>query len=301
MPALPSRLREALDGYAQALTESGLAANSRRVYRSRVAGYLGWLATTAKPVAALREPHARNEAVAAYQRHLREELGRTSSAVNAVLTAVDHFYRHLGVGDAVVSRELVTPALVPALDDAGLQRLLSALAAGGSADAVRERAVVKLMLYAGLGGAEVSALDIAAVQLAAAGGPQVSVGGRAARIVPLCAELAAELDAWVRVRADWPGAEDSRVLFVSRFGERLGSRSVTDLVQRVGVRAGVAVSPAVLRATLAQSLYAAGASRAAVAALAGRRGADAPSRSAVPPLEEVRTAVGKLPSGRGNG
>src|SRR5437773_1536354 len=95
--ALPARLREALDGYGATLEDTSLSASTRRVYRSRVAGYLAYLAGRARPALALRDPHARNEAVGAYQRHLREH-GRAASAVNATLVAVDHFYRHLGLG-----------------------------------------------------------------------------------------------------------------------------------------------------------------------------------------------------------
>ncbi len=111
MAAFLPRLRDALDGYVQALdaAEPPLAPSTRRVYQSRVTGYLGWLNGRGNAAAALRDPGARNGAVTEYQRWLRDEQKRAVSAVNAVLTAVDDFYRRLGLGAAVITRDVVTP------------------------------------------------------------------------------------------------------------------------------------------------------------------------------------------------
>jgi site-specific recombinase XerD len=287
---LPPRLREALDGYSRALDEADLAPSTRRVYLSRVIGYLDWLTESDEAGRALRDPLARNRAVSAYQRWLRDEQGRAPSAVNAVLVAVSDFYRHLGLGAPVVARDQVTAVGTPGLDRAAVAAVEESLGTGaGSAEAAREAVIVALMRYAGLSGPEVAALDVDDVRVAG-DDAQVRVAGRAARDVPLHSKLAAALRAWLRARADWPGAAGTPALLLNRFGERLGARSVTGIVAQVGSRAGVEVSPAALRATFAETLDAAGVSAGVIAALTGRRvpGYDAPSPTA------LRAAVRRL-------
>lgn len=290
--ALPADLREALDGYLRALEADDRAPSTRRVYQSRVTGYLGWLSTTSFAQTALRDPLARNEAVAGYQRWLRDEQGRALSAVNAVLVAVDDFYRHRGLGAAVVTRDVVTAPVAEGLDERSLAAISAAVGGEGAgvAEAARERAVLDLMRFAGLAGAEVAALDLADVQLSGAAA-HVRVGGRAARTVPLQPALTRSLRAWLKVRDGWAGAESSAALFVNRFGQRLSARFCTMIVQQVGERAGVSVTPATLRATFANSLHSAGVEPAVIAALTGRR-LSGPDVS--PPLAALLAAVRRL-------
>jgi len=279
--ALPARLREALDVYAAALQDGSLSAATRRVYRSRVAGYLAYLAGRAQPVLALRDPHARNQAVGAYQRHLSEQ-GRATSAVNAILVAVDHFYRHLGLGDAVVSRDLVVSAPAKPLSPAARRAVLAPAGTGATPVAVRDLAVVTTVFYTGLAGAGVAGLDVDDVDM---DGAQLRAGDR---VVPLPADLARLLRRWLRLRAQWPPAEQCSALFVNRFGGRLSGRSVTEVVQRASDRAGVELSSAVLRATFAAALAEAGAAPEVVAALTGR------SRTAAGPVPDLGTLRGAM-------
>lgn len=292
---LPQALREAFEGYVQALDVADLASSTRRVYRSRVAGYLGWLTGTPKPAAALRQPQARNEAVSGYQRWLREDQQRAESAINAVLTAVDHFYKHLGLGAAVVSRDVPAPATTAPLSAAERATVDDGLGTGTLGEAARERVVVHLMLYAGLSGAEISALDLGDVHLSGRHGAHLTTPGGTRRTVPLHPALVASARAWLRARRDWPGADASPALLVNRFGERLGSRSVTGIVQSLGERTGVALTPATLRTTFLASLADAGTDPLVVSALTGRR-VD-PAGQVTPDLHQLRAAVAALPGG----
>lgn len=289
--ALPPRLREALEEYGRALDDADLAPSTRRVYHSRVAGYLGWLAATDEAGKALKDPLVRNTAVSAYQRWLRDDQGRALSAVNAVLVAVADFYRHLGLGSPVVARDQVPVSATPGLDRTVVDAVEESVGSGvGGPEAAREAAIVALMRYAGLSGPEVAALDVDDVQLSGEDA-HVRVTGRGGRVVPLHPKLTAALRAWLRARAQWQGAEATPALLLNRFGERLSARSVTGVVQQVGERAGVEVTPAALRATFAATLDAAGVTAGVIAALTGRRLSDpgqAPSAAA------LRAAVRKL-------
>lgn len=86
------RVEQLLADYDRALAGSLLAAHSRRAYRSRVAGYLAWLATTDYPGDPLADPHTRNHAARDYRTWLTTRQRRRPATANAALTALDHFY-----------------------------------------------------------------------------------------------------------------------------------------------------------------------------------------------------------------
>ncbi|GGM23228.1 tyrosine recombinase XerC [Dactylosporangium sucinum] len=282
--ALPPALRQALEGYEAALADADLSGNTRRVYRSRVSNFLAWLAEQPDAAAALTDPHRRNRAVDGYQQHLRDQ-GR--AAIGSVRVAIDDFYRHLGLGGAVAGRDPAAPVPTPALTPAELEAVDAVLDAGGPDEAARRRAVVGLMRYAGLNGAEISSLTIADAVLV--DDARIAVGGVRPRTVPVHPRLTPALRAWRKVRDRVDAAPDAP-LFPNRTGGHLSSRSVTGIVQEVGERAGVTLSPAALHATFAAALIAAGADAAVVAALTGRR-PDDPVPPPAPSPAALRTAL----------
>jgi hypothetical protein len=131
-----------------------------------------------------------------------------------------------------------------ALSAAQLAAVDEAFGAAGP-DTPRRRAVVGLMRYAGLTGAEVAALTIAEVILV--GDARIEVGGGRARTVPVHPDLAPMLRAWYQLR-DIRGAMPGDPLFPNRTGGHLNARSITGLVKKVGEQAGLALSPAALHA-----------------------------------------------------
>jgi site-specific recombinase XerD len=283
---LPVPLRRALETYATALAAADLSDSTRRVYRSRVSNYLAWLAAQSAAAVALTDPHRRNAAVRDYQDHLRT-IGRADTAINSVRVALDDFYRRRGLGSAVAERRAAT-AVVPAPLTAATQQAVDAvLDQGPRAVASRRRAVVDLMRYAGLGGAEVAGLAVADVHLG--GEPRVRVAGVRPRTVPVDPRLRTALRSWVKVRAQ-AGAPPDGALFPNRSGRHLSARAITGIVQDAGDRAGVRLSPAVLQATFAAALWAAGVEAAVVAALTGRRSAT-PMQPSPPSAATLRAAV----------
>jgi hypothetical protein len=107
------RADEVTAAYQAELDRLPLAANTRRAYRTRVANFLAWLAGAdldgGDPLA---DPHARDYAVRDYARHLRVVGKKEPATVNAVLAALDHFYRWRGLGPPNARRQDL-PQLAP--------------------------------------------------------------------------------------------------------------------------------------------------------------------------------------------
>lgn len=267
------RARDVLAEYELALGRAPLAAQSRRAYLSRVAGYLRWLTEIelggADP---LSEPRARDTAVEAYRAWLTTGSDRKPATVNAVLTALDHFYEHLRLGPAAGVR--VARDALPRVLDGDEQR--SFLDAVERHDSVRDRAIAYALFFSGIRVGELVALDLADVRLRARPRRLVVWEGRGAgyRAVPLPAEPRPPLRAWIGERCGWRGA-DGPAFFLNRRGARLSARSVDDLVVRLGRAAGIEenrpVTPHVLRHTFGARLLDGGMDLAGVAELMGHK------------------------------
>jgi integrase/recombinase XerC len=233
--------------YRAALEQSLLSANTRRAYGSRVSGYLAYVATTAQPARSLRDPWLRNETVAGFKQHLLDQ-GRAPTAVNDALVAVDHFFRHLGLGPAVVAREARSRESRAGLTRREQRAVLSAAAGRAHASTgVRDQALVAAVLFLGLTGTELAALDVPDIRLAGHSGT-LQVRGPRARAVALPAEVASATRSWLQLREGLPAADATPALFVGRDGARLSARAITGAVRRLIEEAGVEADAARLRA-----------------------------------------------------
>lgn len=257
--------------YETALARSALAPPSRRVYHSRVAGYLSWLAAHGyRDADPLADAFARNQAVAAYRTWLKERA--KPSTVNAALTALDHFYTHLQLGPVPSPREELLSGARRILDEGEQRQFLRAVERNVSS---RDRAIAYSLFYTGLRVAELVALDRTNVRLAGERS-RIDVPGSSARQVPLQPPPRPVLRDWLRDR----GTQDTNALFVNRRGGRLSGRSIDDVVLRIGHAAGLneraarPVTPHVLRHTYAHRLLRQGMSVEQVAALLGHKRLD---------------------------
>src|SRR6266498_1803115 len=169
-PAAPTtvtvgRASELTGAYHAELDRLPLSANTRRAYRTRVAGFLAWLVTAdldgGDP---LTDLHARDYAVRDYTRHLRVVAKKEPATINAVLAALDHFYRWRGLGPPNARRQDL-PQLAPrALEPAEQRRFLRAVERSPS---TRDRALALTLFYAGPRISETAALDVGDVRLTA--------------------------------------------------------------------------------------------------------------------------------------
>jgi integrase len=150
--------------YAISLAEQPLSARTREAYLAAVTAFLAWLAARdAGPGDALLAPRARDLAAPDYKRHLKVERGLSPASVNQALAGMDHLFRFLGLGAAIVRREEL-PRSAPRALDADQKRDLLRAAEESTA---RDRAIVALLLFTGLRLSEAAALQVADVRLGA--------------------------------------------------------------------------------------------------------------------------------------
>jgi site-specific recombinase XerD len=182
-----------LADYAAWLAEQPLSARTREAYLAAVTAFVAWLdQRDAGPGEALGAPRARDLAARDYKRHMKVDRGLSPASVNQALAGMDHLFRFLGLGAAIVRREEL-PRSAPRALDVEQQRLLLQAAEESTA---RDRAIVALLLFTGLRLSEAAALQLADVRISARKGLVVVRSGKgdAYREVELNALVRAMLD-----------------------------------------------------------------------------------------------------------
>ena len=225
---------EALASYGQCLPSQPLSAHTRRTYLTQVTQYCTYLSTSPWEYGhPLQEPHARDYAVRDYKTALKVAHLAKPSSVNLALAAVDHFYRFLELPAPQVAREDL-PAQAPrALEPPEQKRFLRAVERCSS---VRDRAIALLLFYTGLRISECAALTLNDVRLSSRKGlVTVRMGkGNTYREVPLNAEVRTALDAWLQQRKELAAQRNEAALFLTKQGTRLATRSIDEVVRRLG-------------------------------------------------------------------
>jgi site-specific recombinase XerD len=281
-----------LADYAAWLVEQPLSARTREVYLAAVTAFVAWLDQREAGLGeALGAPRARDLAARGYKRHMKVDRGLSPASVNQALAGMDHLFRFLGLGAAIVRREEL-PRSAPRALDVEQQRLLLQAAEESTA---RDRAIVALLLFTGLRLSEASALHVADVRISARKGLVVVRSGKgdAYREVELNALVRAMLDEWVAERAKI-AREGETSFFVSRTGGALSSRSIDLAVRRVAARARLELSAHILRHTFVTGLVRAGNDLVLVAELAGHRRLETTRRYSLPSKADRQKAVSDL-------
>lgn len=240
---------------------------------------------------ALLAPRARDLAARDYKRHMKAQRGLAAASVNQALAGMDHLFRFLGLGAAIVRREELPRSAPRALDVEQQRDLLRA----AEESTARDRAIVALLLFTGLRLAETTALKVADVRVSARKGLVVVRSGKgdAYREVELNALVRGMLDEWSAERAKIAAPGETSFL-VARTGRALSSRSIDLAVRRVATRAGLTLSAHVLRHTFVTGLVRAGNDLVLIAELAGHRRLETTRRYSLPSEADRRKAVSDL-------
>ncbi len=282
---------EALAAYEHWLTRQPLSNNTRRTYLTQVKRYCTYLSTLHwKYGHPLQEPHACDYAVRDYKTALKGAHLAKPSSVNLALAAIDHFYRFLELLTPHVAREDL-PAQAPrALEPPEQKRFLRAVERFASA---RDRAIVLLLFYTGLRISECAALTVEDVRLSSRKGLVIvrTGKGNTYREVPLNAEVRTALDAWLEQRQKRVSQRNESALFLTKQGTRLATRTIDDVVRRLGQEANLSLSVHILRHTCLTSIVRNGNDLVLVAELAGHRRLETTRRYSLPTAADREAAM----------
>jgi len=282
---------EALAAYEQWLTQQPLSNHTRRTYLTQVKQYCTYLSTFPWEYGhPLQEAHARDYAVRDFKTALKVAHLAKPSSVNLALAAVDHFYRFLELPTPQVAREDLPTQAPRALEPSEQKRFLRAVERCSS---VRDRAIVPLLFYTGLRISECAALTVEDVRLSSRKGLViVRMGkGNTYREVPLNAEVRTALDAWLEQRKQRVSRRNESALFLTKQGTRLATRSIDDVVRRLGQEAHLSLSAHILRHTCLTSLVRNGNDLVLVAELAGHRRLETTRRYSLPTAADREAAM----------
>jgi len=158
----------------------------------------------------------------------------------------------------------------------------------------RDHAIVLLLANSGLRVGELCALQVPDVVIGErSGSVTVRRGkGNKARTVPLNVEARRPLHAWFRFIAETMQENDP--LFCDRQGLPLQASGVQRLLKEYGRRAGIEVTPHILRHTFAKSLADAGVRAEEIAALLGHSKLETTRRYTQPSGRDLAAAVERL-------
>ena len=157
--------------------------------------------------------------------------------------------------------------------------------------ALRDQAVVALMVWAGLRESVVCALELGDLDLGERrGAVTVRLGkGQKRRVVPLNAEARRALRLWLEVRTD-----EGVMVFLGRRGEALQVRGVQRRVADLGKDAGLDITPHVLRHTFAKRLLDSGSPLTVVSKLLGHSRLETTGRYVQPGQDDLLAAVDRI-------
>ena len=163
--------------------------------------------------------------------------GNSARTRNARLTAIRSFFSHVSRCEPALldhcQQVLALPAkrfdqrMVEYLDEAEVCALLAAPDIA-TRQGRRDRALLLLMIQAGLRVSELIGLDCGDLELGAGAHVRVSGKGRRQRSTPLRKDAVTVLRAWLNER----GGEDSRTLFPSNRNRRLSRDAVAWIVRK---------------------------------------------------------------------
>jgi len=259
--ACPDTNAALLDAFRHHLADRDLAPATVHAYLSDLTRFQAWLTWVHEDQAPLLT-HVRTVDLAAFRTHLIHEQGHPPATVNRRLQGLRRLFRwlvdrHWMSDDPTTHLRFMRKSGTPqplALRRREVFALLHAVVASPHGLALRNVALVQLMLQAGLRVGEVTALTHADLTLKTrSGSVRVCDGkGRKAREVPLNTTVRRAVQDYLATQLE---ASAGTPIFRSKRGTSLAVRSVQAVVARLAQQAGIAripVSAQTLRHTFAR-------------------------------------------------
>ena len=281
------------------LEAEGVSPHTVRAYGADLRAWARWYdQTTGGQALTAADPRDIRD----YQGYLVRQ-GLKPATINRRLNAMRRFYKWAvrkglidespfeGLRVGVKAQKQAAPKW---LTEKEQRRLLRAVREYGKKDRVRDMAIIRLGLDAGLRLSEMAALTLDDIELnARSGWVQVRYGkGGKAREVPLSLDARKALAAWLEARERHPYADDPH-LFLGQRGP-LSGPGIYRIVTKYGRLAGIEdLTPHTLRHTFAKNLIDAGEPLTVVAALMGHESLNTLAIYTRPSREDLQRAVNR--------
>lgn len=284
---------EACNAFSRWIATQHLSANTQRTYLVQVRQYCHFLIDyTVRYGNPLQDDHARDYAVRDYKTFLKVDKQRKPSTVNLALAALDLFYQFLRLGSADVKREALPQQAPRALTPDEQRDFLRAVERSTS---VRDRAIAVLLFYTGIRIGECENLNLSDVQVSDRKGLVIIRSGKrdTYREIPLNTEARRTQQAWLLERSQITASDDDpqAAYFLNRYGNRLSTRSIHVIINKLGQEANVELSAHILRHTCLTNLVRAGHDIVLVAEIAGHSRLETTRRYSLPSVEDRAAAM----------
>lgn len=266
-----------IEEYERSLERSNLASNSKRHYLSRARHFLSFVQSTSNEIA-FEDPQQRDAATRSYKDFLRSQQQIGPASINASMSALNHFYLFLGVGASSVEREIAERPQPKILSQEEVEKLQQTATNNRSE---RDRAIVLILLCTGIRVYECANLETSDVHADGQGNYFLTVRNRRLRKIPLTADVYESLVSWMAKRNQMDLVAGSETaLFVNLNGKRITTAGIDFAVRKIGIRAGLVVSPMMLRHSYISGLVQSGLDLFTIAELSDQRGLDTLKRYA---------------------
>ena len=286
-----------LDAFEQYLKEHGRADRTASAYVSDVARFVAW---SEKAYGQEFTPSMLNRSdLRDYQVQCRKALKVSAATWNRYLASIKVFVAYLGIADPTdaidradgqkLAPQSLTESEYRRLRLAANEAVRTAKTDAGLRQALRDRAVLTLLMEAGLREGEVVSLTGTSLQLGERKGRVLitAAKGNKDRVVPLDKDSVDAVRAYLNVS----GAGSGRV-FVGKFGESLQERGIQKMVAKYGQVARIEhVHPHMLRHTAAYRWMKAGATLVQVAELLGHSSIEVTRRYTLPHYSDLEQLV----------
>jgi site-specific recombinase XerD len=239
--------------YESWLNSLAFSEHTKRSYLSQIGRYLEFIRQLVASEQILLDPDRREWLIANYTAYLRDSANCRVSTINAALTALENFYRYLGMGPPPIKRERLDFKPPRVLSEEEKAKILGVLDLCRS---LKARAIVSLFLSTGIRIGECAALNIGDVSFSTDAGEDFVHVGKigSARDLLLDEQTKKALMAWIAERRQIDPATDDQPLFISNNGRRMSTQSLDLVVRKIGITARLILSAHVLRDTFLKEL-----------------------------------------------